>query len=317
MTAQISRTEPVAAIDVGTNTTLLLVAVRETAGELVVIEDACETTRLGQGLAASGSLQPEAVERTLECLERFARRARECGVSDDRLRVVSTAVLRRASDASQFVDLARDRLSLEVEVLGEREEARLGYAAVSRASGRSDVVVVDVGGGSTEVVLDGGRSRTSAPFGALVGTEGYLGMGGRSPRFPGGLPALERAIRAAFEVFPEGGARESGAVLLGGTGANLACLGMQAEGFDPERVEGYRVATAQAGEWARRLQGMSLEQRLHLPIEEDRAEILPAGFLCVALAAQRIGARELMVSGRGLRFGVAMELLDGAARLRP
>ena len=307
--------EPVAAIDLGTNTALLLVARSAPGHELEVLTQDCKTVRLGERRAAADggaqdSLVPEAVERTLRALESFKGRAVELGVAPDRLRVTATEVLRRASDATAFVQRCAEELGLGIDILSGSEEARLGRLALG-PSGAEASVTLDVGGGSTEVAGARPEEQISAPVGALVLTERFLGMELREPLDTGGAPALWEQVRTAFECFEEGFAGERTVVLLGGSASNLACLEKGLVHFDPLQIEGTRIDVAAARAWAERLIDMPLEDRGRLPIESQRAEILPAGLVCIAAGLERIGAREARISALGLRHGVALELLYG------
>jgi exopolyphosphatase / guanosine-5'-triphosphate,3'-diphosphate pyrophosphatase len=120
----------VAAIDLGTNTFLMLVARRGERAHLEVELDLCRTPRLGQGLAATGALAPQAIERGLEVLREFAGELRRRHVAPDNARAVGTAALRRARNARTFVERALVETGIRVEVIAEEEEARLGYHAV-------------------------------------------------------------------------------------------------------------------------------------------------------------------------------------------
>lgn len=305
---------PVAAIDVGTNTVLLLVACADAQGEPLALADECRTARLGAGLARSGRLDPLAAERTLLALRELRDRALALGVQPADLRAVGTAALRRARDASAFLERVERELGLAIEVLGEEEEARLAHASVCPAGG-PDAWVVDVGGGSTEVSGDGGRVRLSAPIGAVVLTEAYLGSGDAPPFESGGWGALLAAVERACERFPAdaAGARAGTPALelvaLGGTAVNAACLHRRLGRFDPAAAEGHRLPAPWLAEAAQRLAAMPCAERRRLPIEAERAEILPAGLACLAGAVRPLGAREVRVSARGLRYAVARELL--------
>ncbi|MBI4880649.1 MAG: hypothetical protein HY812_13475 [Planctomycetes bacterium] len=309
-----ARSPLVAAVDLGTNTVLLLVARLDEAGRLQVVEDRCEGPRLGAGLAATGRLDGAAAARALDVLERYARRAAELGVPREHLRVVGTAVLRRAADAGPFIARARARAGFAVEVLSEEAEARLSFAAVVGDGGDPSTLVIDSGGGSTELVGEAGRLRLSAPIGAVVLTETYLGDGQAPPLLPGGWAALERSVAAAVRSFPAGLAAPPDrappeTVCLGGSASNLACLDQGLGVYDEKKAEGHRFAAQAASLQARRLQSMDSAARLRLPIEASRVSILPAGLWCIAATLERIGARSARVSGRGLRYGVARELL--------
>jgi exopolyphosphatase/guanosine-5'-triphosphate,3'-diphosphate pyrophosphatase len=304
---------PVAAIDLGTNTVLLLVARRAPEGGLEVRAEACESARLGERRAlgdggAPHSLAPAAVERTLGILAKFKARALGLGVTCERLRVTATAVLRRASDAQAFVRRCEEELDLCVEILSGPEEARLGRLALGPV-GAGEWVTLDVGGGSTELSGDREGEQVSAPLGALVLTERFLGMGSNGPLEQGGAPALWEQTRRAFECFEEGSVRKRPVVLLGGSASNLACLEKNLTRFDPDQVEGTGIRTDAVCAWAERLLDLSLQERERLPIETQRAEILPAGLVCITALLERIGAQEAQISALGVRHGVALELL--------
>jgi exopolyphosphatase/guanosine-5'-triphosphate,3'-diphosphate pyrophosphatase len=298
--------EAAAAIDLGTNTALLLVARLDERGALDVIEDHCRTPRLGAGVAARGALDRAAIERTLESLAFFAGRLRVLGVDASRTRAVGTAVLRRVSDARAFTELARERTGIDVEVLPASEEARLGALAVAAEGVGADTVVVDVGGGSTEVACSALDLHASVPIGAVVLTEAYLGgASANGERFA----ALNAAARDACAAFPAGIGASRAVVALGGTAVNLACLARGFERFDPARAEGSEIAASTARTFAEQLIELDVDARMRFPIEPERAAILPAGLACLAAVLERIEAARIRVTGRGLRFGVVRDLL--------
>lgn len=315
---------PVAAIDVGTNTALLLIARLDAQGRFVVVEDHCRAPRLGEGVAASGVLSSAARERGLEVLHGFARRIAELSIPPSRLRAVGTAVFRRARDARAFVDDVARRTGLVVEIVSEEEEARLGEIAVAAEGVSRDTLVIDVGGGSTEIACPALGLRRSVPIGAVVLTETWLdapdaadasaarileGIEEHAVGKHRGFAALRDAAREAARAFPADVARDRPVVCLGGTGVNLACLALGLERFDHERGEGASFPADRAAHFAARLASLPLAERRKLPIEADRATILPAGLSALAATAERLGAKSFRVTGRGLRFGVARELL--------
>ena len=298
-----------AAVDVGTNTVLLLVARPERGGGLEVHEETCRTPRLGEGLAQRGRLGGEASLRALGVLREYAGRLRQLGVPPGRTRVVATAALRRAQDAREFVQRVQAECGLVLEVIGEEEEAALAHLAVAGEPGAAPAAVLDVGGGSTEYTRADGSLRRSAPVGAVVLSERF---GADAAGFAG----LLEAARAACAVFPESDASGEALVLLGGSAVNLAAREGGFERFDPRRAEGRAIDAASAGRWAADLAALPLEQRLRLPIERERASILPAGLACAAAALERVRPASVRVSGRGLRYGVLRDLIaraDGPA----
>jgi exopolyphosphatase/guanosine-5'-triphosphate,3'-diphosphate pyrophosphatase len=295
--------EPCAAIDVGTNTLLMLVARVREGGTLEVLEDHCATPRLGEGLARSGVLAPAAQERALEALAGYARRLAQLGLPRERTRAVGTAVLRRASNATEFLARARERTGLAIEVISEEQEAELGHLAVRSELGGARAAILDVGGGSTEYCSADGRVRLSIPIGALVLGELHPG--------PGGAAELLAAARAAAARFPANGAQGETCVLLGGTAVNLACLVLGLPRFDHLLAEGAPIPLEQALVWAERLQSLPEDARRAYPIEADRARILPAGLACTAAALERLNPARARASGRGLRFGLLRALAAG------
>lgn len=295
-----------AALDIGTNTVLLLVARAGAAGALEVLEESCRTPRLGSGLARHGAIEAGNAERALSDLEEFAARLAAHGVPRSRTRAVGTAVLRRARNAAEFVAAARARCGLEIEVLGEEEEAELAHLAVESELAGARAAVIDVGGGSSEYTSADGRTRLSAPVGAVLLSEQHPGHGAA-------VAAAQLAVaRAACARFPAGDARGEDLVVLGGTALNLACLEGRFESFDPERAEGARVEVAAARRWCEELALRTVEERLRFPIERERAAILHAGLACLAAALERVEPARLRVSGRGLRYGVLRALLARA-----
>lgn len=307
---QLAREPLNAAVDLGTNTFLMLVAHADARGNLEIVEDLCRTPRLGAGLASSGALAQDSIERGLVVLEEFRSRLDVLGVGADRVRVVGTAALRRASNAARFIALARERCRMSVEVLSEHDEARLGYAAVTADGASAKSVIVDVGGGSTEVVADGGRTRASIPIGAVVLTERWQSRFDARAWGDADWRELELEIERACRGLPRGAATqdEGRAIVLGGTGANLACLELGLEHFDPGAGEGREFDTQKVPLWADRMRKLDGPARSRLPIETERAAILPAGLACLAGALSVLGADRMRVTGRGLRFGLLREL---------
>jgi exopolyphosphatase / guanosine-5'-triphosphate,3'-diphosphate pyrophosphatase len=295
-----------AAIDVGTNTALLLIARTTSAGALEIVEDHCLTPRLGSGVAARGLLDPAAMQRTIEALSVFAAHLRARGVTPDRVRAVGTAVFRRASDAAAFVERARAATGISIEIISPEEEARLGEVAVAAEGVGPETLVVDVGGGSTEIACRALALRHSVPIGAVVLTETFLSD---APLHPGGWSALTRAVHEACRAFPADIGAVRPVIALGGSAVNLGSLALGLERFDHERAEGAEFDASLASSFAVRLARLPVEARRQFAIEPDRAEILPAGLACLAGVFARTGAHRVRVTGRGLRFGVLRELL--------
>ena len=200
-----------AAVDVGTNSVLLLVAERGADGVVRPVREEADITRLGRGVDRSGLLSPEGIEATLEVLARFAALAREDGASA--LVVTATSAARDARNGSEFLDRARERTGASVEILSGDEEARLSYLAVAQdfatEAGEAGLVAIDVGGGSTEFVHGRGKQvlfRRSLDIGSVRLTERCVRT---DPPAPAEQEAIRDAVRGALASLPPFRARSS------------------------------------------------------------------------------------------------------------
>lgn len=305
-----------AAVDIGTNSVKLTVA-ELAASRLRVLVDTTRTTRLGKNVDASGRLNEDAMQRTLDALTEYARLARENGAV--RIAAGGTSALRDAANGAEFITRAEQILNGPVEIIGGDREAHLIHAAARRdpdlALPQAPIAVMDIGGGSTEFVLGTGDAitfRDSLQLGAVRLTErAHLS----DPPTPAELEAAAALADAALIAVPVPGAPLT-LVGSGGTIANLAALESGTAIGDPQAattLHGRRLSRAQVEQQIARLAAVPLSERRTLPgLEPDRADVIVAGALIQARAMDRLGAAEVIVSLRGLRYGLLYGLLDGA-----
>jgi exopolyphosphatase/guanosine-5'-triphosphate,3'-diphosphate pyrophosphatase len=294
-----------ATIDIGTNTTLLLVA--RTTPALEVMLERAEITRLGRGIGKDGGLGSEGIASTLAVLREYAEVARR---HHARIAAIGTEALRRAPNASEFLNAAADILGAPVEVIDGDREAALTYRAVAASfPALTSMAVVDIGGGSTEIVLsEGGHPRfhTSLPIGSVRLTERHLHADPPSPR---DVAALAKAVDDALaEVpFPE---QAIPLVGVAGTVTSLAAMAQNLESYDPARVHGYWLSRAALSHELDRLRAAPQEQREKMPgLDPRRADVILAGALILERIAHQARAPEILVSDRGIRWGLLYELL--------
>jgi exopolyphosphatase/guanosine-5'-triphosphate,3'-diphosphate pyrophosphatase len=304
----------VAAIDIGTNTVLLLIAEARDGG-LVPILDRAEITRLGQGVDRTRTLAPEAIERTLACLSDYAKDIREHRV--DKLAVAGTSAMRDAGatrgDKADFVGRATAILGVEPRVVSGDEEANLTFAGGMLGLGlEGDVVAFDVGGGSTELIFGAVnaseakvRRRTSLDVGSVRLSERHVESDPPS--------ATEMSAVRAFvddqlrSVAPP----ESIPTLVGmaGTVTTLAAVARGIDPYDPEKVHGMRLGAREIAETSRRLTRLPLaERKIVRGLQPKRADIIPVGAAIVEAVVDWARAREIVVSDRGVRWGLALDL---------
>jgi exopolyphosphatase/guanosine-5'-triphosphate,3'-diphosphate pyrophosphatase len=296
----------VAAVDLGTNTVLLLVAENQSNGSLAPVVERATITRLGEGVDRTRTLSAAAVERTLACLEDYARVARELGV--ERASVAGTSAMRDAAGGDEFRLRIRAIFGVEARVLTGDEEARLTFrGAVSGLSvePRTEIGVFDIGGGSTEVVL--GSVDVAAPRMRFAASFD-VGSVRLTERHGEDRAALEAAASAAFAGVPPLPAGRA-PVGIAGTMTTLAAVSLELEPYDGARVHGHRLQRDELGRVVNRIASLDLASRRRLPgMEPKRADVIVAGG-CLALALlDHWSAPEVIVSDRGVRWGLAEEL---------
>jgi exopolyphosphatase/guanosine-5'-triphosphate,3'-diphosphate pyrophosphatase len=303
--------ERLAAIDVGTNTVLLLVAERR-GDRLVPVVERAEITRLGRGVDASRRLDPAAVSDTVEVLARFAAEARALGAGA--IACVATSAARDAANGAEFFAAARAAAGLEPEVISGDEEARLVWASAWRDfGGAGPLAVLDVGGGSTEFTAGDGpapRERTSLQMGAVRLTERHVRTDPPSSAERGALRAAARGAVAPVAGLAQGLAALPGARLVGvaGTVTTLAAVEQALPVYDAERVHGSALTLAKIEALVARLAALDVRARAALPgMEPKRADVIVAGAVIVAEAMRAAGFDRLTVSDRGVRWGLVYE----------
>lgn len=300
-----------ATIDVGTNTALLLVAEATPDGAVSTLAEAADITRLGRGIGQDGRLQPERVAATLAALRRFADEARRHGAT---IVAVGTEALRRAPNAGDFLEPASEILGSPIEVITGEREAALTFLAAARsfpdlAAGR--MVVVDIGGGSTEIVLATGgeaRERVSLPLGSVRLTEAFIR---HDPPTAAEVAALTTHVDQLLVAVPWLGARGGGALVgIAGTVTSLAAMALGLATYDPAIVHGHRMSREALGTQITRLvSSAQVERERIVGLDPRRADVILGGALVLAGIAQRLGATEIVVSDRGIRWGLLHERL--------
>jgi exopolyphosphatase / guanosine-5'-triphosphate,3'-diphosphate pyrophosphatase len=297
-------TERYAAIDVGTNTVLLLVAERRGSTLSPLLERA-EITRLGRGVDATGRLDPAAIRDTVAALADYARAARELGATG--IACVATSAARDAVNGAEFFEATRAAAGLVPEIISGDEEARLVYASAHRdfrAGG--PLAVLDVGGGSTEFIVGDGpapRARRSLQVGAVRLTERHVRT---DPPTAAEVAALREAARAALAPVAEMAAGR-GARLVGvaGTVTTLCAVEQALPAYDAEKVHGATLTLAEVDGLLARLAALPVKARAALPgMEPKRADVILAGGVVVAEAMRLAGFDRLTVSDRGVRWGL-------------
>lgn len=303
-------TERVAAIDVGSNSIRCLIAERGEDGHLNVIDDLKDQPRLARGLASSGRLAPESMDRAIEALARMTQAAERRGVA--RIAIVATSAVRDAANGAEFVERVKHEIGIPLEVIDGETEARLAFLSVREhfAIVRGRSVVADIGGGSLELVLAVGglvEHVVSLPFGAVRTTEQYFGAGADQIDGVRRLrAAVRQRLRRSVPARQWSGARVFGS---GGTFTNAARIILAREAGRAPAVHG---STITIGDFHRVLElvtTLAVEERRQLPgLNPERADIILAGLAVATEVLEHFGAPGVVVSAFGLREGLLLHL---------
>jgi exopolyphosphatase / guanosine-5'-triphosphate,3'-diphosphate pyrophosphatase len=310
-----AKTEPradsgarVAVIDVGTNSTRLLVA-DVAAGRVHELDRRSRVTRLGRGVDLSGTLSTEAIDATCEVVGEYVAAYSELGASE--VVALATSAVRDAANGDAFIAELRERFALGARILDGEEEALLTFrGATTEHQLDQPVVVIDIGGGSTELVVGGAYGvefQASVQAGVVRHTERHLATDPPRPAELEDLAGdvlglLSSALSSQAGVYAESG------IAVAGTPTSLAAIDQRLEPYDPGRVEGHRLSLDSIQHMLSELAGMPLARRREVPgLDPDRAPTIVAGVVILIEAIRAFGLTEIEVSERDILHGAALE----------
>jgi len=293
----------VASIDIGTNTILLLIA-HVVGEEIRPLFEEETIVGLGKGLQRSGVISQEAMERGLQTLSQYLDRCQEMDVQ--KIFAVGTSALREAKNSKDFVEMIEKRLQFPIEIISGEEEARLSFLAVAKdlKEVRQEILVVDVGGGSTEFILGKGghvREWVSLPLGSVRFTEQFLIS---DPIQQEEWDNMEERIRELLLHIPQ--PREPlTMVAVGGTATTLASVEQGLPEFIPEKLHHYSLTREALRKQLLLYRSKTVEDRKKIPgLPPARADVVPAGGAILYLAMEKIGCTSLLTSCHGIRYGL-------------
>lgn len=293
-----------AAIDIGSNSVLLLVGRRDAAGQVVVAAEAARITRLARGASATGALDPAAIDRTVAVLAEYREIAAQHG---GQIVAVATEGLRVAKDPSVFLNAAKEALGVDVRMISGDEEARLSYLSVAHEKPAEEPVgplrVVDIGGASTELVVGQGREIVDARshhVGSVRFTERFVDSDVVSSE---AIAAIDAAASEALQSQPVTPHPEVHG--LAGTVTTAAALLLDLAAYDRLAIDGSRWSAEQLVSLRDRLAALPLEQRIREPVlPRGRADVIVAGLTILIAVLRHCGASTLVTRDRGLRYAL-------------
>lgn len=307
----------VAVVDIGTNSTRLLVADVTPDGAVTELDRRSIVTRLGQGVDAGGALAPEAMDRVFATLREYRRAIDEHGATATT--AVLTSAVRDATNGAEFLARVRDDFGLEARTIDGDEEARLTYLGATSerpADAPGPIVVVDIGGGSTEFVVGDGADllfHVSTQAGVVRQGERHVR---HDPPRPDELAAIADEVRAIFTHATPAGLRASvvAGIAVAGTATSCAAIAQELEPYDPARVHGYALTLAECELLLARLAAMDLEERRRVPgLHPDRAPTIVQGVILLIEAMRAFDLDEVEVSEHDILRGAALRRAAAAA----
>ena len=297
-----------ASIDIGTNTFLLLVAEVEGDQVVKVLRDEARVVRLGQGVDATGLFHFEAMKRAYRCLEEYHRFLSafpgvEC-------RVVATSASRDVKNSADFFKEIKQRYGFLVDVVSGEVEAQLSYlGSLSGIKNPDEYLVIDIGGGSTEIVTmkNNVLIRKSFDVGCVRLTERFIE---NNPAQKNELTQIRDYIKQLFHDSSHFFSLCQGksCMSVAGTATYLAAMAAKLSTFDPKIIDGYRLDHNKLEELIKELAPMTNEQRLGLGgMDKGRADVIVSGAIILDEVLHSLGALSSEVSIRGLRYGIVLE----------
>jgi exopolyphosphatase/guanosine-5'-triphosphate,3'-diphosphate pyrophosphatase len=309
-----SEAQRVAVIDIGTNSTRLLIAAVGDEG-VEKLERQSRVTRLGRGVDLSGQLAAEAIEATCEAIGDYTAICEEAAV--DRVEAIATSAVRDAANGEAFVAELRERFALSARVLDGAEESRLTYlGATHRRAPGDPLVVIDIGGGSTELIVGSGERidfHASLQAGVVRHTERHIASD------PPSCPELESLAADARGLIREAISVEqhppavAGGIAVAGTPTSLAAVELGLEPYDPERVHGHVLALPSIQRLLSNLASVPLAERERIPgLHPDRAPTIVAGVVILIEAMRAFSLDRIEVSEHDILYGTAINAAESS-----
>jgi exopolyphosphatase/guanosine-5'-triphosphate,3'-diphosphate pyrophosphatase len=306
----------VAVLDLGTNTTRVLVADVDD-GRVRELERRTKVTRLGQGVDSSGRLADEAIERVTETLEVYEAIIDQ--LEPERTIALATSATRDAENGAAFRQMLHDRFGFDAHIIPGDEEARLTFlgATAARPPEAGRLVVIDIGGGSTEYVVGSPGSaptfRVSTQAGSVRQTERHLR---EDPPSEEDLVTLQAAVRSTIQnAVPSEVIRDvEFGIAVAGTATSLAAIDQQLDPYDPDKVHGYGLLLEAVDRMLGELAAVPLEERRQVVgLHPDRAPTIVAGAAILLESMRVFGLGSVEVSEADILHGAALDLASTVA----
>lgn len=301
----------VAALDLGTNTFLCLIAEGTKEGITRVHKDLTQVVRLGQGVDKTGEFHPDALKRARECLSNFKKEIDAAKV--DKILAMATSAARDARNGSELFRIGEE-LGIPIEIIPGEDEARITYqgATAGLADDQQTSLVIDVGGGSTEIITGKGKKilfGESLNIGGVRLTEKFIST---QPVPKNERENLQKFIREQIsQVLPELQKEKIDRIIaVAGTPTSLVAI--EVGGFDEKKVDGFLLRKERLAYWVNEFAETTVEEKKTKYGLGGRADIIYAGSSILLALIEALNLPGMIVSTKGVRYGVALEMLQKA-----
>lgn len=299
----------VAALDLGSNTFLCLVAEVENQQIKKIYSDDVEVVRLGQGLNQSKKFHPEALIRANNCLARFQKIIEK--QKPAKILAMATSAARDAENRNDLFAIGK-KYNIPIEIIPGEKEASITYQGATSAlvPNNKNIMVIDIGGGSTEFIF--GKDRE-----LIIGESYNIGSVRLTEKFISQQPTPENEIENAIDLIDEHIDQAIGLqpahfqvdeiLAVAGTPTSLASAQIGGV-FDPEKIDGFEITLSDLENWRQKLTKATIQQKLEMGIPQGRADVILIGVLILLQTLKKFKKQKLTVSTRGVRYGVALEM---------
>ncbi len=300
----------IASIDIGSNTILLLIAKVEDH-KIIPIYNQYETPRLGKDLKIGGKILDNKIEELLKILLDFKRKIIQYKCS--KTIITATNAMRIASNSDEIINIVKSRLDLEIKIISGSEEARLSFLGASSAFPEiNEKVVIDIGGGSTEIIY-GNKNKIIYKHSFQVGTVSLTGKFLSSfPHDPKITDKINSYLKDVFEELKSNIANSLPTIAVAGTPTTLYCMSQNLKEYYEQKVEKSQLKYNELNNLSEKLLVLSPDEikQKYGPVVYGREDVILAGSLILKYLSELALIDRIHISGRGLRYGNIMDCID-------
>ena len=300
----------VAALDLGSNTFLCLIAEVENSQITKIYHDSVESVRLGQELSKNKKFHSEALLRADKCLQEFSKIIKQH--QPEHVLAMATSAARDAENKEQLFAIA-EKYNIPLEVIPGDKEASITYKGAVSAQGSEPTqrMVIDIGGGSTEFIFGHGLQLLvgkSLDIGCVRLTEKFIST---QPTSNDEIEKVSSYIQLALqEVIKLKPANFKVEQILAVAGTPTAIAAAEMGGFVAEKIDGYKLTEKSLNTWLSKLQGATIEEKIKMGLPAGRADVIIIGVITLLQTLKAFDLSDIIVSTRGVRYGVALEIFN-------